>query len=110
MPLISLATVDSNANASSMSGASVQIDELIVVVRMRPIELARDLDGVELRAVREPLAHRRRAAAGGTVLAQVDGGEVTGAAGRQPDDGVGEGDIGELHLDACHQEAASPER
>ena len=59
MPAISLATVTSNENAASeVSGVVGPDDELIVGVGMRPIELARQRDEIEIGPLRKPLADR----------------------------------------------------
>ena len=66
---------------------------------MAAVELARDLDGVELGLVGEALADGAGPAGNGAVGAEVHGTEVRGAAGRQSDDGVAQRDGAELHLD-----------
>ena len=67
MPRISLATVISYANASSTTGGVGPDHQLIVVVGVRLVELARDFDRVELRLLGEPLADGAAAAAGRAV-------------------------------------------
>ena len=68
---------------------------------MRPIELAGDFDGVELRTVGESLTHRRGAPSGWPGFAQVDRHEITGPSRRNADDGVGKRKIAELHFDGA---------
>ena len=79
-------------------------DELIEVVGVRAIELARDLHDVELQFGGEPLADGAAAAAGG-IVAQVDGRELARAAWRDADNRFLEVHLAELHLDhAARQE------
>ena len=65
--------------------------QLIVVVRVRLVELARQRDGIELALARRSARRPRRRSPGRSArVAQVDGAEIAGVAGRDADDGIAE--------------------
>ena len=91
-----------------MSGASVQIDQLIVVVGVGLVELAGDRDGVELRTVGEPLADRRGAAGGWSVSLRLTGVKSPVRPGETPTMASVSADGRRTSSRWCRRAAASP--